>query len=536
MVETITLVIILFWLPQAIYQVLNWTYWWQVKEYRFDRFFVFLKTKDGKEKLDLIPIFLKLSILIIAIFKPLFIWLGLFLLILVDLKLFRETAQKRIRKPIVTERVKKILATCLLGIILTLLVYWYFNNIAFSLFIGEVLLLLSPLAGMLWTIPIVNKIKIEEIEKAQKVLKKIKPTVIGITGSYGKTTTKEFVAHFLSQKYETARTEGSENTEFGIARKTYKNVAKGTKFFVVEMGAYRVGEIKRLADIVHPQLGIITGIEEQHLSLFGSLENIKKAKFELIESLPRSGAAIFNYSNEYSQELVKWVRQLRTNLKVLTYYVRDKIEQGKSNADIESEVLSVDAEKVRFKVDYKGESKILSATLPGLHFLENLTCAILVARYFGVPWSNIKKACLNIAMPENTMDVYKTKAGSTIIDDTHNATPLAFESALKYLSYFRGKRKFVITGGIIELGNKTDSAHYEIGKIMAQTIDKVILTNDDYYSSVKSGLGNESGKLISGSENELQSEIGKIINLNDAVVLLEGRLPSRIMELIQSSK
>ena len=134
------------------------------------------------------------------------------------------------------------------------------------------------------------------------------------------------------------------------------------------------------------------------------------------------------------------------------------------------------------------------------------------------------------------MDVYKTKAGSTIIDDTHNATPLAFESALKYLSYFRGKRKFVITGGIIELGNKTDSAHYEIGKIMAQTIDKVILTNDDYYSSVKSGLGNESGKLISGSENELQSEIGKIINLNDAVVLLEGRLPSRIMELIQSSK
>jgi len=185
MVETITLVIILFWLPQAIYQVLNWTYWWQVKEYRFDRFFVFLKTKDGKEKLDLIPIFLKLSILIIAIFKPLFIWLGLFLLILVDLKLFRETAQKSIRKPIVTERVKKILATCLLGIILTLLVYWYFNNIAFSLFIGEVLLLLSPLAGMLWTIPIVNKIKIEEIEKAQKVLKKIKPTVIGITGSTG---------------------------------------------------------------------------------------------------------------------------------------------------------------------------------------------------------------------------------------------------------------------------------------------------------------------------------------------------------------
>ena len=134
------------------------------------------------------------------------------------------------------------------------------------------------------------------------------------------------------------------------------------------------------------------------------------------------------------------------------------------------------------------------------------------------------------------MDVYKLKSGSIIIDDTHNSTPLAFESALKYLSYFKDKKKVVITSGIIELGVTSESVHERIGNIMSENIDKIILTNSDFYESIKSGLGDKSNRLILGNDRSLDSEIAKIITSEKSVILLEGRLPTIILEVIQKQK
>ena len=529
----IYLIIILLWLPQAVYQILTWTYWWQIKEYRFDRFWVFLKTSYGREKLGLYSICLKFLALILGVF---YLPIPFFIFAFQDILFLRNVFLRRVRIPVVTERVEKIFVTSFFAMVITIFVLLDPRKVLGSLLFGEMLLLITPYVGILWTIPIVNKTKRKEIEKAKKVLSLVNPTVVGITGSYGKTTTKEFVAHLLSQKYTTAKTEGSENTEFGIARKTFKNVVKGTKFFVVEMGAYKAGEIKKLAGIVRPTIGIITGIEEQHLSLFGSLENIKKAKFELIESLPKGGVAIFNYSNKYCRELAGWATKLPTKLEVLGYYVKNKGNKEDINTDIFSEVLSVNREKISFKVALGEEQKKLSANLPGLHFLENLTCAVLVAKFLGVSWKDIEKGCKSIAVPENTMDVYKLKSGSIIIDDTHNSTPLAFESALKYLSYFKDKKKVVITSGIIELGVTSESVHERIGNIMSENIDKIILTNSDFYESIKSGLGDKSNRLILGNDRSLDSEIAKIITSEKSVILLEGRLPTIILEVIQKQK
>jgi len=510
------------WLLQAVYQVLCWTYWLQVKEYRLDRFWVFLKTSDGRRRLGLIIIFLKF--LFLAFFNefPLFFFSLIFY---IDTLFLKDLVERRIKKPVVTERIKKIWLTSLFGFVIVFLT----RNFLW----GEVLSILTPFLGIFLTIPIVNRVKKEEIRKALKVLNRVKPIVIGITGSYGKTTTKEFVAHLLSQKFKTAKTEGSENTEFGIARKTYKNVVKGTKFFVVEMGAYRKGEIAKLAKIVNPQVGIITGIEEQHLSLFGSLENIKNTKFELIEALPENGVAIFNLSNKDSQELAQKARLIK-GLKVFGYYVGSKANDRVS-ADIFSKVVSATPEKINFKVFYNNEMRKLTANLTGIHFLENLTAAILVARHFGVPWKNIKKGCKSIKIPENRMEVYKLKTGSVVINDTYNSTPRAFESALKYLSLFKRKKRIVVTSGVIELGNVSDIFHRKIGEELAKFSDYVFLTNKDFYKSISLGMGRKKSKLILGEEAEIREKLIKLVKTNKNVFLLEGRIPASILEIFKKN-
>ena len=132
--------------------------------------------------------------------------------------------------------------------------------------------------------------------------------VIGVTGSFGKTTTKDFIAHLLSQKYKTEKTLANQNTDWGIARKA-ADLAKDTEIFVVEMGAYKKGEIKKVTEFVKPNLAVVTGIEPQHLALFGSLQNIKEAKYELIQALPKNGEAVFNGNNIGCIEMFEWAKK-----------------------------------------------------------------------------------------------------------------------------------------------------------------------------------------------------------------------------------
>lgn len=522
----IFLIIFIIWLPQAIYQILVWSYWWQVKEYRLDRFWIFLKTADGRQKLGLNIIILKF---IVLVFSFIYIPISLLLFFYQDLILIKDLFQKRARKPVITKRINKIYITGFFGIVLTIFAF-YFLGFRRALLLGEFALILTPYVGILWTIPIVKRVKKEEIQKAKAVLSKIKPTVIGITGSYGKTTTKEFVAHLLSQKFITAKTEGSENTEFGIARKTQKNVFNGTKFFVVEMGAYKKGEIRKLADIVNPSIGIITGIEEQHLSLFGSLQDIKDAKYELIESLPKEGIALFNLTNEYCRGLYQKARQANNSWKILGYYAGQKRINFNEKPDIVLTPEKISSAGCEFELEYENENKRFYAPIKGLHLLQNLAAAILVARQFGLSWKMIKRGIETLVMPEGTMNVYRIKNNVLVIDDSRNSNPSAFSSALDYLSLIEGKKKVVITNGIIELGDSSDYIHFRLGKEMKHSIDKILLTNKDFYESFKKGLGKYIYKLVLIDERFALKNIEKILTEGNCVVLLEGRLPSLLTQ------
>jgi UDP-N-acetylmuramoyl-tripeptide--D-alanyl-D-alanine ligase len=529
---TSEIILFLIWVPQAFVQLFLIAYWWQVKEYRWDRFRLLLQSNDGRKHLRvLFPVWKIIFLALSLFFAPLFLGYTL-LLSLLDIYGVFLLLKRKLRKPVFTQRGRRIVGTTVLGGLLFGLSYFLTNNLILTFILLESMLLIGPYIGILWTIPIVNKTKRVEISKAQDLLRRIRPLVIGITGSYGKTTTKEFVSQLLSSKYKTAKTAGSENTELGIARKTLSSVSKGVTHFVVEMGAYKKGEITALTSIVHPNVAIITGIEGQHLSLFGSLEEIKKTKFELIESLPAGSLALFNYSNSDCRKLSEWAKKLNRDLKVYGYILRTS-ENKNVGADLEITLREATAYNLKFDARMGNKKRKLTAPLKGIHFLENLGAAILLSRLLHIDWNKIEKACANIETQKGTMTVYPIQR-AVVIDDSYNSTPHGFTAALEYVHLF-SQKKIVVTSGIIELGATSNEVHERIGKELKE-IDHVILTQSDFEESLKKGLGKRKTILsVISDSSTIIERLSKYIDEGYAI-LLEGRLPSDVIEFVKSQK
>lgn len=528
--EENSLTILLLWIPQAIAQLANLIYWWQVKEYRFDRFIAWSTNKSAPSSLGGREYILK-SVVFLISFLTQQAALLTFLFLLLDIKLLTNIVRRNVRKPVFTLRASELLITgVFLTLLVTILIFGAFADIQITLGLGEILILLAPILGIIWTTPLVLLTKANQLNKAKVLLCKVKPSVIGITGSYGKTTTKEFTSHLLSTKYKVAKTEKSENTDLGIAKNILENLKKDTQIFVAELGAYKKGEIEKLAKILKPEVGVITGIEPQHAALFGNIENIKKAKYELIQNLAENGAsaAIFNYSNSYCSQMAKQAR--KDGLNVLGYTVA---KGAKANTvDATSHILSLSPNGINFEITIGKEEKKFTVKLPGAHFIENLTAAILIARYFKVSWSQISRGIKTLPLPERTMDTHKAGSG-IIIDDSFNSTPTGFKAALRYLKVWTGKKKAVVTPGIIELGEYSDRIHKEIGQLAQNITSAFILTNDDFEKPIRSGLGNKGRKLevITTTEN-LGKKVESMIN-EGYVVLLEGRIPASLVKLMK---
>ncbi len=537
MAQHTLIVITILWFPQALSQILLWTYWLQVKEYRFDRFRSFAATSDGRKKILLFPVLSKLSLLIAALYMPLVLVLYLLIMLSIDLNTFILAMRHELRKPVFTLRARRIIATICISLFTFLAILFSTQNIIYALFSSELLLVFTPFLGIIWTKPLVEKARQREIAKAKEILLNIKPKVIGITGSYGKSTTKEFTATLLENKFITEKTTKNENTDFGIVRKVINDFKKNTEIFVVEMGAYKKGEIAKLSDIVQPSMGMLTGIEPQHIDLFGSLENIKAAKFELIKSLPKNGIALFNISNRDVFDLSEKARKLSTNLTVLTYALRKniKINDHRANATMQSIISESTRDGISFRI-YDGEKqRELFAPVHGIHFVENLTGAILLARTVGVSWQEIKKQIVKVKTPPGTMEVQTLNYGAVLIDDSYNVTPSGFMSALEYLEYFKGKKKAVITPGIIELGDESQKVHNKLGKLL-KSVDRVFVTSPETALFIKQGLGSDVQKLKLVEDPEHLVEFTEGLIQNGFVLLIEGRISQKVMDYLENRK
>ena len=526
MVQIISLAIIFLWLVFAAKQILHILHWLQIREYRLDRFYLLLKSMSGLMTLDVHKWFLfSLGVSLAVIFKSMptvIAILFVFLLIIA-----KDVFSRYIRRPKLTLRMMLVVAIAfalLFAVSIVLYSQYLVLNIGLesSLFILHISVLVIPLIAMAITYPLSKYLKIRTIFQAKSLIEQIKPVVIGITGSYGKSTTKEFLYTILSSSKKTIKTVANENTEIGVARAVVNNLKNGVEYFVVEAGAYKRGEIKVICDIVRPSIAIITGIEKQHLALFGSLEDIKRAKYELVESLPKCGIVVFNYSNSQCREMAQWAKASKKQLKVYSYSMSKE-----ADADMVSEIITLQAKSIKFKISFAKETQMLEAPIVGNHYVENLTGAILVARQLNISWQDISKAVKMLELPKSALKLQKAGNG-LVINDSYNSSPKSFEVALDYLSGLEQKPKLVVTSGIIELGSETKNIHSQIGKKMTNMVDWLIVTDRENYKYLKVGYERASTVNFSKDVKLIKKKIAETTS-QGGVVLIEGRVPAGII-------
>lgn len=339
---------------------------------------------------------------------------------------------------------------------------------------------------------------------SQKILKHKKKyglTIIGITGSYGKSTTKHFLTHILRTTYPALETPGSVNTPLGIARVIIDKLKPEHVFFVVEMGAYTRGEIRTLARITHPDIAIITGISNQHLALFGSQDAIIDAKSELLDELSKNGIALINAQSPFPPRMIE-----KKSNRVYYYNVKNKLL-------ITDELKSI-------------------LTIPTfLH--ENLEPALILAKHYNIPHNNLLSALKTIHTPSKTMQTLNGLHGATIIDNTFNTSEQSVMAILDYIQNIHGKNIILVTTGIIELGrNESKRVHVKIGEKLAKLPITAIFTSRDCFAYVKKGAGEMEHLQLIDDPNLLIRWLSKNIT-SDSLVILEGKIPKPIITFLE---
>ena len=399
--------------------------------------------------------------------------------------------QREMKKPIVaTARLKRLLASA-----------WIASVIAFvpaiallsmrlppdvsvlrvitTSAIGLATYLLAPIwlvAGNLMLRPLEAALRRRFLRQAANTLDKIQPKVIGITGSYGKTTTKSFLREILSARYSAYATPKSYNTLMGISLAINRDLADDyrTEYFISEMGAYVEGEIDRICRLTPPDIAIVTEVGPQHLERFGSLDNVRKAKYELVKNLPADGVAVLNWDNPYIREMA--AKGYPSKILTVSRELSLEAAHEQSVAWVASEI-SETLEGLQFtawRVE-TGERAQITTRVIGEHNVTNLLLCIAVACHEGIALRDVAIRIRSLQPAESRLVRQTTAAGITIINDAYSANPKGIVSALKILSMHKTGARLLITPGMIELGALQEDENRKLGLLAAQHATDIIL-------------------------------------------------------------
>jgi UDP-N-acetylmuramoyl-tripeptide--D-alanyl-D-alanine ligase len=326
----------------------------------------------------------------------------------------------------------------------------------------------------------------EKIKRAAAAKIKSLPNlkVIAISGSYGKTSVKEFLYQMLKTKFRVLRTPENYNTMMGIAKVVDLELDESDDFFICEIGAYKIGDIREVCEVVKPCCGILTGINEQHLEKFGGIENTIKAKFELVASLPKNGFCVINTDD-------------RLVAKTYPFYT--------------SSTTLIPCQNFNFTTKLLGHAA-----------LQNLALAATMAQKLGILLPQIEKTAAGLQPVPHRLET-KHVGDAIFIDDAYSANPTGFHEALNFLAGFPGK-KILATPGIVELGDKTAQIHKNLGKEADALCDAVILIGrSNRTKGIEAGL-HKIKPIYIDSVRELWPTVEKL-GFDSPVVLLENDLP-----------
>jgi UDP-N-acetylmuramoyl-tripeptide--D-alanyl-D-alanine ligase len=310
------------------------------------------------------------------------------------------------------------------------------------------------------------------VRSARERLAAVAPLVVGITGSYGKTTTKACVAAVLDTAGPSYPTPASFNSHLGVVRAINEGLREDHQSFVVEMGAYREGDIAELCELVHPRIAILTAIGPAHLERFGSLDVTERAKGEIAEALPADGVFVTRADDERCRR----VAATRTAARAVLFS-----PQPHPDADLWAEGLEVRNGRTQFalcrRVDGEVESTPVRAQLLGTHNVANLLAAAAVGFESGLTAKQVARALGRVKPPEHRLaPIVNQAAGIVVIDDSYNANPSGAAAALEVLRHHEAQRRILVTPGMVELGDEEEAENRELGRIAARSCDLCLLS------------------------------------------------------------
>lgn len=554
-----------FWLIRENKAILFWLYLWQLKEYHWGRFLDHFSTSKGR-KIFLNPLFLAKAFFLAAaallwvfinnsekgeyFFSPassfffsqyysyafyFFAFSILLIFALETIWAFILFFRQSITHPVLTK--KSVLLIGVIHLAAFLAVFALYNSIlgemsvidlssaAFYLlfldiltpfFVGLAVMILQPLTDR-------EKNRVLALAKYARQ-NRSDLTVVGISGSYGKSITKELLASILSDKFKILKTAANQNTEIGVSNALINGLEEGHKFFICEIGAVHKGKIKVIAEAIKPKIGILTGINQQHLAVFGSQQNIIDGKYEILESLSGDGTAILNWGSDIVRQSYE---SQKSKIKAKNVILASK--------DISASEIKATTGRLIFKASYKGETAILDINARGAFNVEPILLAMAGAIACGMAFEAAAAAIGKIDFSPFNIKAGKRADGIKVLSSTYSANPDGVIAHLDYLKLFPG-RKAIVMPCLIELGQSSKDVHYRIGQKIAEVCSLAVIATKDRFNDIKkgavaAGMKEENIRFFSRAV-ETEKAIKEILSSGD-VLLLEGRLPQGLAEALK---
>lgn len=366
-----------------------------------------------------------------------------------------------------------------------------------------------------------NTIKaLQEIATYKRSLYNI--PVVAITGSVGKTSTKDIIARVLGEKFNVLKTEGNLNNHIGLPLTILK--LKEHEALVVEMGMNNLGEISVLTNIAKPNVAVITNVGTSHIGNLGSRDNILKAKLEILEGLAKDGILIINKDNDL---LKKWYEENKENYRVKTYGIKEK-------SDFTAYDIMCKEDCSTYKIDINNNTYDIELRIVGEHFVLNSLCAISVASIFEIPMNKIISGILNFELTKNRMEI-KKKNNITIINDCYNANYDSMKAVLDFLGTNKNNRKIAVLGDMLELGEFSVELHKKVGMEVSKNKIDILITvgkSSKNISSSAKDCGMDKNNIFEFSNNkEAINKIKAIMEEND-IILVKASNGMKFKEIV----
>ena len=369
-------------------------------------------------------------------------------------------------------------------------------------------------------------IKVEDTLNALYEIAKYKRSlydipVVAITGSVGKTSTKDIIASVVSTKYKTLKTEGNNNNNIGLPLTILK--LKGHEALVVEMGMNHFGEISLLTDIAKPTLAVITNIGTSHIGNLGSRENILKAKLEILEGM-KIPKIIINNDNDL---LHNWYNENSEKLEIHTFGIEN-------NSEVMGQNIKMKEESSEFTAVTDSKETNIKVPVGGEHFVYNALCAMTVGKVLNISVDKIKYGIESFELTKKRMDIKKLENGAIIINDAYNASFESMKVSLEFLANHTGERKIAVLGDMFELGEYSEELHRKVGKeVVKNNIDMLICAGENAKYIIEEAK--KSGKIetyFMHNNEEIVEKLSQELRNGD-VVLVKASNGMKFFEICQ---